>query len=242
METVKIKLGNLRNNEHYQFMSDVISLIKISEPKKLRIEPFFNMLSACYALEGKALNRVTKSQFTNHIIEADRNRDETFRGMADANLSAVKHFKQPIREAANRLQIVFDAYGNITKKAIAEQTASVNSLLNELASNHAEDVKAVGLGEWIDELKRRNNTLTNLMNDRYTETASQSEPLVLRELRKKTDDAYRSTVKRINALMEVDGGEYYESFIRQINAIIIRAGNIIAARRGHAGKKETGNG
>lgn len=233
MEIITVKMTNFRNSEHYQFIADIIALIRSLDPAKLQIGAILNVLIACHTEEGKALKKVIKSPITDRINEVDNNRDETFRGLVEANLSATKHFKVDIREAAGRLQIVFDTYGNITRIAIAEQTASVSSLVNELQLNHAADIKTVGLEEWIAELKRRNESLIALMNERYAESAAQSETVSMRKLRKETDEAYRKLVKRMNALMEIEGGETFENVIRLVNAIITRARNIIAARQGH---------
>jgi hypothetical protein len=75
------------------------------------------------------------------------------------------------------------------------------------------------------------------MRERYNETAGQPD-LILNKVRRETDEAYYSMVKRIDALMEVAPDEMpdvaagLETLIRRMNAIIGRANEILAARRG----------
>lgn len=240
MKISKIDLRNLRNDEHFQFCTDFIALANSAGAEKLKVKPQMDAFTALFFREREALQKISKSVLTGQIEAADRSRDETFRGMADANRSALRHFTPAVREAAERLQIVFDTYGNVAKKATAEETAAIAGLIGELSGNHADDVETVGLGGWIEELGKRNGSLAALMRDRYDEAASQS-ALVLRDVRAQADEAYRAVAERINALMVVEGGEAYESFIRRLNAIIERVGGILAQRRGRsAGSGQNG--
>jgi hypothetical protein len=241
MEIAKIYFKQLRNGEHQQLLSDIRSIAQDANPEESGFKLKFDVFDKCCTTEIEALKRVTRSSITPQIQEADHERDEMFRGLSGANLAATRHYTPVIREAATRLQIVFDTYGNIAKKAIAEQTAAVDGLVGELTMKHAADVETVGLKGWIDELTKRNAQVSSLMLERYNETASQND-LVLRDVRQASDDAYRSMIRRIEALHEVLSEDkptavpHYENLIRRINAVIGRANDILAARRGRNGE------
>ena len=51
-----------------------------------------------------------------------------------------------------------------------------------------------------------------------------------RQARKKADDAYRAVVKRINALIEVNGDESFASLVATLNNLIDRQKSVQAAR------------
>lgn len=240
MEIAKISMKSLRNDEHQQLCSDVRVIALEANPETLRFKSKFDVFDGCCALELEALKKVTRSVYTPQIQEEDNNRDEMFRGLTGANLAATRHYTPTIRDAAVRLQIVFDTYGNITKKPVAEQTSAVTSLVSELSGKHAEDVETVGLKGWVDELSKRNEIVSGLMRDRYNETAGQTD-LVMRYVRQETDNSFHKMMRRIDALAEVmeedepETLEKIENLIRRLNAAIGRANDILAARQGRGG-------
>jgi hypothetical protein len=232
----QLALSRLRNDEHFQFMTDFTNLVKRFKAETLKIVPQFNAFLALYKQEDEVLKKIAKSALTAQIAEADAARDEVFRGMADAVLSASRHYNAPVREAGERLQIVMQTYGNVAKKAEAEETSAIHNLLQELTTKHLADMEQLDLGGWIQELDRRNIAVERLMEARYTEEAGRS-GLVLREVRGQVDEAYRVVANRVDALQIVEGGAAgapWAAFIAEINAIVERTENIVAIRRGRA--------
>jgi hypothetical protein len=169
----------------------------------------------------EALKKIVKSEFTAKIHEADKARDEIYVGMTEMNAAALKHFSPEIREAAGRLKIVFDTYGNVASKPLNEETSAIYNILQELQGKYAADVATVGIGQWVGELENRNKAFENLVKERFDETAARTD-IVLREARGKLDEAYRIIAERINALAVVEGEAAYETFIRTLNAVIAK--------------------
>jgi hypothetical protein len=69
-QTEKIKLTNLRNDEHFQFIVDVIDLVKSVGAAVLRVEPQYTALVALHVEEDEALRKITKSALTEKIAAA----------------------------------------------------------------------------------------------------------------------------------------------------------------------------
>jgi len=227
------RLGHLRVDEHFQFNTEFCDLVTRVNPATLKIEPQFNAYLALYAREDEALKKITKSAITDDIQQADHVRDVTFSGMTGANRAALKHFRPEKVTAAKRLQVLFDTYGNIARKPLNEQTSAIYNLLQELKGAYAADVAAAGIDDWVQELEANNGAFDLLVKSRYDESAQRTN-LVLKEERLRVDDAYRTIVERINALMLIEGGEAYENFIRQFNVVIEKYKNAIARRQGKA--------
>ena len=103
--------------------------------------------------------------FAKHTNNSNRS------GMNKMNAAALKHFDPEVQEAAKRLKIVFDTYGNIAKKPLNEQTAAVYNVLQDLQGKFAADVTTVGIERWVAELQARNSAFGQLMKDRFDETA-----------------------------------------------------------------------
>jgi hypothetical protein len=114
---------------------------------------------------------------------------------------------------------VFDTYGNLASKPLNEETSAINNIIQELEGTYASDVGKVGLTNWVMELKKRNEEVSGLIEERFDESAGRS-TVVLKEARAALDESYRGIVERLNALVIIEGEENYEPFIKRWNAVI----------------------
>jgi hypothetical protein len=235
MKIKKIRLSHLRNDEHFQFGTEFKDLVNTTTPEALNIRAQFDNYLPLYAQEDEVLKKIMKSVFTEYIQAADHKRDRTFRGMADAAASALKHFNPDTQAAAKRLKIVLDTYGNVVRKPINEETSAIYNLLQELNGNYATDVTTIGIADWVAELEENNNALEALMKNRYDESAAKTD-LVLKQVRRQADAAYHAIAERIDALFLVEEGTgVYEHFIRSWNTIVEKYHNALAR---HTGRKQ----
>jgi len=93
--------------------------------------------------------------------------------------------------------------------------------LQDLQEKYAADVETVNIGEWVDELRNRNEIFEVLVKKRFDETSSKTN-IVLRVARDESDTGYFAIRDRINALVLVEGGAAYEAFIRALNTVIAK--------------------
>jgi hypothetical protein len=78
---------------------------------------------------------------------------------ADAVKSGLNHFDPAKREAARRIEIVLDNYGNIAAKALDQETAAIDDLLRELRSgDYPALVDSLALADWLVQLDVENRT------------------------------------------------------------------------------------
>ncbi|MDR3001568.1 MAG: DUF6261 family protein [Fibromonadaceae bacterium] len=219
MKISNLDLAKLRNDAHFQFHTEFKDIVAKNGADTLKIGQQFQSYLPLYDRVDIALKKINKSIFTEQIQEADKARDEIWNGIIDMNKAALKHFNSDTRDAAKKLKIVFDTYGNIAKKPLNEQTSATYNILQELEGKYANDVVAVGIGQWVAELKARNNAFGDLMKERFDESALKTD-IVLKEARMELDKVYRTIVERINALVIVEGAAAYEAFIKTLNIII----------------------
>ena len=230
----RLMLTNLHNREHYQFHSDFINLMNeafASSSSMSKVSTLFSAYHALFLDEDKAYKEIVKSENTEKIQAADKERDNLFGGMVDANNLALRHYRQEIKDAANRLKIIFDTYGNLAIKTLKGETADIKNLIQELrTTKHNDDVTKVGLAGWITELEVKNNLCEQLMKDRVDEKYEKGS-LVMRDCRLKVDDAYRAIIVRIEALTEIEGEDQYAMFIDKLNIVIEEYKTIINHRK-----------
>ncbi|MDR2732590.1 MAG: DUF6261 family protein [Fibromonadaceae bacterium] len=222
MKISKFNLLHLRNDAHFQFHAEFKDLVVKFNPQTLKVETLFSSYLPLWEREDEALKKINKSALTEKIQEADKARDEIFAGMVDINKGMCLHFNKQTAEAAHRVKIVLDTYGNVARKSLNEETSAIYNLLQDLRSEkYAADSSASGITAWADELEKRNQALDQLMKERFDETAAKCD-IVLKQARVEADKVYHQITERIDALVIVEGLETYEAFIRTLNAVIAK--------------------
>jgi hypothetical protein len=239
MKCKRLKIEDLRHEEWFQFYTEFKTLARQYTPTALNINALFDTFVTLYDRADEALEVIRKSATTEQLAEADHVRDVTFRGFADAVKSGLSHFDPARREAARKLQIVFDHYGNIARKLYDEETASLYNFLQEMNTLHATAVTALGLGEWVSRLDADNRAFDALRQTRYAEDAGKPD-LRMIEIRRETDRTFRDMLDRLDASILLHGEAPYAPFVIALNIRIEHYTNIIAQRKGRAAKKKDG--
>ena len=180
IEIVNLKL--LHNNEHLQFQIEFKEVVEKHTAKKLKIEAVYAEWVPLYDNECVAIDKILKSTVTEVITDADVLRDTTFSGMRETVSAATKHFRPVVKQAATRLMVVFDHFGNLAVKTYDDETNALNNLIDELNTSGAADVATVGISEWITELKANNDAFVALMHARYDEQTTKTSLNAAREL------------------------------------------------------------
>ena len=230
MTIKKIDLYSQRNAGHYQFLNDFNELVVKYTPQALDVVNLHLAFLLVLADELLALNAISKSASSDEIHSTDKNRDLTFRGLADKVKSALKHYNAEVREAAKRTMIIFDGYGNVAYKPNDEETALIKSLIFDLRSKVAADMELLQIVDWVAELERLNNYYVSLVSDRNSEVLVRTD-LRMKTVRIESDNAYKAIVERINALIVVNGEGDYVEFVKELNARIKRAKDSLAQIR-----------
>ncbi len=241
MELNALKLKDLRNEEHSQFNLDFTMLVTQYTPAALGIELKYPAYQAAFAMETQALNVVQGSVITDELFVADSERDNTASGLTGTIKSALNHFNPEVRAAASRLKLLLDTYGNLATKPYDQETAAITKLVSELEGSYAADVATLGVGGWVAELKARNNAFDSLKNIRYDENGAKPQQN-LKLARQETDLAYRAIVKRINALIEVNGDTVYSGFVTAVNQRVEHYQLVLAQRQGRNAKAKEDEG
>ena len=108
-------------------------------------------------------------------------------------------------------------------------------MIGDLRTKVAAEIVTLAIVDWIDELERQNNVYIALQATRNSEEANRTE-LRMKQVRVDVDAAYNKIVKRINALIVVNGEAPYAEFVKELNARIGRAQDSIAISRASKAK------
>jgi hypothetical protein len=241
MKIKNIYLHNFRNDEHFQFIQFTLALVDETGAAALGAVAQNAALIALHRQEDEALKKILKSALTEEINDLDRERDIVFRGLVNAVGSGLSHYSAAVRNAAVRLEIVLDTYGNVAQKPHIEETSALYNLLNELLTNYSAEVETLALTGWIAELDRLNRAVEALIAGRADEGAARTS-LVLKEVRAQVDAAYNALTAMVEAQALVsslgtnaaEAAELYANFVRRLNERIDLMNSALAQRRGIA--------
>ena len=232
MKTKRVDFSKLRNNEHFQCQTEFKILIESFGPAALKIESLFNQsYIPIYNAEDEALIKIIKNTFSEQRSDADRERDQTFRGSSDTIMAGLNHFDPDVKEAARKLKIVFDRFGNVAKLPLNEETSAIYNLVQEVMENNSANAEKLGLVPWMDKLKADNQAYEALVTGGYEEEAAKTE-LKAKTTRAEVDKVVRQIIERIEALIVIEGEETYTEFVRRLNLIFDRYANTLAQRQG----------
>ena len=234
MKIKRVNFHLFRNNEHFQLQTEFKALVEEFNPDTLKINPLFgDRYLPLYIAEDEAMIKIAKNFFTEERDDADRGRDASFRGSADMVIASLNHFDPEVQEAARRLKIVFDTFGNVARLPLNEETSAIYNLVQEITEKHAESAGKLGLMPWLNKLKADNQAYEALVTGGYEEEMTKTE-LKAKETRAEVDTVVRQIMERIEALIVVEGETNYAEFVRRLNLIFEKYANTIAQRKGAA--------
>ncbi|MBN2788111.1 MAG: hypothetical protein JXQ69_07300, partial [Paludibacteraceae bacterium] len=232
MKIEALALTRLHNEEHYRFYTEFKVLVDTKTPAALGIAADYPTFTTRYNNEGIALDVLIKSKITDDLLLADLQRDNTFRGIADTVKANLRHFKPANQEAAKRLKVVFDRYGDVPNRPYEKETAAITALVIDLqAAPCLADITTLGLTEWVTKLKTDNDAFIALLKARDAEQTAKPQ-IVFKEARIQLDAIYKTLIERINALAIVNGDTNYKGFMLELNQVISRFQDLLAQRQG----------
>jgi Family of unknown function (DUF6261) len=235
MEIQPLHLSILRNEEHYQFNIDFSNLVTNYSAATLGITLLYPAYQAALAVETKSLDIVRGSATTDELADVDTQRDSTFIGLDSSVKSMLFHFDATTKAAAMRIKKLLDTYGDIAEKPYDQETGAITKLVNDLQGDYSADATLLGINAWVVELQRLNIQFDTLKNSRYAEGAAKPQEN-LKLARKQTDKVYKDIVKRINALVVINGETEHRGFVVDLNERITNYNNLLAQRHGRNAK------
>ncbi len=204
-EILKVNLNNARNAEHYQFHSDVLSIVTAEVATAQKIDGLRSDYVALFDKENAAFIQNRAYESTKEIEAKDRERDDLFlyiKQTVDSNLHCPVATK---KAAAEKLAFAMKPYRSANSKAFAENTAQVTNLVLDLQSEaYAGYVQLLGLTEAVAQLQTANEAFNAVYMGRSGEKLVRASSETMKSIRPKVDAAYRTLASAINALYQVN--------------------------------------
>jgi hypothetical protein len=226
-----IALTRLRNNEHFQFMTDVDQLITTFQPSELAIETLYPAFKSALTSQDAAMRVEIGSIKSKSIEELDKLRDKTWNAISLRIKATQLSPLDNEAESAEVIRRIIDLYGDIRTKSYNEESAGISNLVADLQKpENTDHINRVGIQRWVMELKKQNDDFQSVFNERNSELASRESGDV-RAIRLQIDPLYEKIAERINAtiVMELAKPAAF-SFINELNEKIAYYKTTLVAR------------
>lgn len=230
-----ITLRLLKNVRHFEFVRSILALLKNHRPGIEHIAEPLAEFETAVANEDAALDQVARYDTTGQIHEEDLRRDNAFHGAREIISNGLRHFDGNKRDAAVRLDSVFEDYKTVTRQPLPDESAHIHNLLQRL-EKYQDDINELGLGDWITEMQQANDNVRSLTADRESEAAARAH-LKMKTIRVEIDRLYSDVLVRLEACAILEGVEVYQSLFDEINARIAEYNTILAREKGRRNSK-----
>ncbi len=237
-------LEKYRKGDLVQFFNNVLEILTEQRAQALKISPQRKALEEVMQHFNEAWHPNRGSELTPQIEELDMERDTLFIGLKlTVDAWGTYHYEKEKRNAAFLIADKIASYGDkLHKKRYQQETAILNSLLSDLETGLAKEVQALGLTEWVANLRKVNTEFNQKYVERTEATASEQEGKVL-ELRKEATSVFRKLKMLFEARMaiaEVENSEDLPTFKAVENALsrLVEQYNDAVLRASEMNKKE----
>lgn len=235
-EIQSINITKFRTEEDFGFQKNVEGSTSLltEESDAAMVKAYKDALGELDA----ALKESDKNAHTPDVIAADAYADGIWWGLRKQIRTMMKHPTEARRLVAEEAKGLMDKYGIITNLGYNEEYGNMYNLLQDLDAMGVEKQKQIYIDEWVTELHGAYTAFMAAYAQRADEDGRRVVGLV-KEKRKIADEAYTLFVKKVNALVLINGDAKYAEFISQVNAYIDAAKAVLAARQTKNENKRT---
>lgn len=231
-------LNALRNLEHFQVMSNVLSYLKEENLEELKLSAFAESFEKQLKVYDEVLVLERGNVLSLKLTDADKKRDDAYRALAGIVKTYTVFPEEEKADAALKLLHVIGKYGKgIDRLPYLQESGVLANLLQdlELAENKAL-LSLLHLDEWLMKLKEACTEFDSLFLNRESDNPTKLSGQV-KTARRGIQELFQNLANLIQAYEIVYGADAYTALSAKINEAVDYA-RTQAARRGSKGKGE----
>ncbi|MDR2388816.1 MAG: DUF6261 family protein [Tannerellaceae bacterium] len=151
------------------------------------------------------LQLVQKSPYTKELRNADKKRDNLFRGLLTVVKGSLRQPDQDKAKAAERLAGVLEIYRkSIQQSSYSAESGALNNLLQDLNGPYAAEITLLNLTDWVTALEQAEQEFKHIFIARHEESVKKPHG-ELKKIRTQLDSIYLTGVNILDAQLFVDG-------------------------------------
>lgn len=226
-------LFRLRNNDHYQFMTDADNLIVKYTPASLSIVKEYGAFKKALTLEDAAMRVETGSSKSEMIETLDTQRDITWNAIRNLVKAYSGSPKEAETQSAAALDRIINLYGDPRNLSYNEESAAIANFVSDmLLPVNVPHLALLHVSDWVTILKTQNDKLQQILNERNAELANRGKGDV-RSTRQQVDPAYNAIADKINAIILLgQSSAAMTNFVTELNEKIKYYKTTISIREG----------
>ena len=132
---------------------------------------------------------------------------------------------------------ILDKYGDPTTQPQNEESGTLHNIMQDITALGTEKLQTIHIEEWTGHLQETMDAYDAAVAQRAKEESGR-EVGIIKQTRQETDEAYRSLVRAVNSLAEIEGDTDYAAFIDAMNSHIEHQKETLKMRETNNAKKD----
>lgn len=229
----KNKLKNLRNPEHFQFMTSANVVFGKYEVDVENLGPLYTELELCVDQEEMAMAAEIHNEKIQEKNQLDTYRDKMYSKLVNFLKAILCDENDPAYEDAVIIMKILKETGNPTSLAENAESAMILTLGNRLQP-YQQQLESMGVIKTVDVLMETNQRFIKVEAECREITAEQQLNKIpaMFVLRKQTDAVYRSIVNAINGYADLPSKkEQYRELVAEMNVLVEKYDQLVLGRK-----------
>lgn len=222
----------LRNLEHFQIMSNVLSYLKEEKLEDLKLTAFAEGFEKQLKIYDEVLVLERGNVISVKLSDADKKRDDAYRSLVNIVKAYTVFPEEEKADAALKLLHVIEKYGKgLERLPYLQESGALANLLQDLSlADNVALLELLHLDEWLAKLKEASAEFDSLFLSRESDNSTKYSGQA-KIARQATQELFQNLATLIQAYEIVYGAEAYTSLSAKINEAVNYARQQ-AARRG----------
>ena len=198
--------------------------------------------AAAYLHYDQVINPTRKSLLTEDLKGGDDERDDALGAYHEVLLGLQRNPNAEKRQAARQLLLNFDTFAPERSQEYMKETELIDQMLKEQEDSPemTAAIALLGLGDYVTDLKTKNDSFAAVMKSRTASTQGQEKGAVA-DARADLEAKFQLFRRMLNVASTYEGDTDYRSFILAVNAEVEHYRQILA-RKGISTGSSSGSG
>ena len=231
-----IALHAMDNATLLSYMHQVYDHGTADATMRTRMGQWWTDFADAYLLLDQVINPSRKSLDTEDLKNLDTSRDSSLGAYHEALLGLQRNPNDQKRQAARQLLLNYDTFKPAASQEYMKETELIDQMTKEIDDTPAltAAVTLLGLGDYLDDLKAKNQAFAALMSSRTAATQGQVKGAVA-AARADLEAKYQLFRRLLNVAAVYEGDTDYRPFLLAVNAEVEHYRQILARKGGGGG-------
>ena len=236
-----LPLRAMDNATLLSYMHQVYDHGMANETMRTRMGQWWTDFGDAYLLMDQVINPSRKSLETEDLKNLDTERDSALGAYHEVLLGLQRHPNDAKRLAARQLLLNYDTFKPAASQEYMKETELIDQMTKEIDDTAAltAAVTLLGLGDYLDDLKQKNQAFAALMASRTASTQGQVKGAVA-DARAALEAKYQLLRRLLNVAAVYEGDTDYRPFLLAVNAEVDHYKTILARKGVSTGSGSSG--